>query len=51
VNIECKSIRGAVLSDQMKSLDWKERQAESIEKADIDVLEEVIGKLKALVIE
>jgi hypothetical protein len=27
------------------------REAESIEKADIYVLEEVIGKLKALVIE
>jgi len=51
VNIECRSIMGAVLSDQMKSLDWKERQAESIEKADIDAIEEVIGKLKALVIE
>ena len=51
VIIECKSINGAVLSDQIKNLDWKERQAEFIEKADIDAIEEVIGKIKALIIE
>jgi mRNA interferase MazF len=51
VIVECRSINGAVLSDQIKSLDWKERQAEFIEKADVDVIEEVIGRIRALIIE
>ena len=50
VVVECRSINGAVLSDQIKNLDWKERKAEFIEKADIDAIEEVIGKIKALII-
>jgi mRNA interferase MazF len=41
--------RGAVLSDQVKSLDWRARKAEFIERAPDDVTGEVLGKLGALV--
>ena len=49
--IESRIINGAVLSDQMKNLDWKERNAEYIEKADTDVVDEVVSKIKALIID
>jgi mRNA interferase MazF len=51
VVIESKKMNGAVLSDQIKSLDWKERNAEYIEKIDDDVFEEVINKIKVLIVE
>ena len=38
-----------VLSDQIKSLDWKERNAEKESQADEAVLGEVVGKLKELI--
>jgi len=41
-------IGGAILSDQVKSLDWKIRQAEFICKLPASVLEEVLQKLGTL---
>jgi mRNA interferase MazF len=40
---------GVVLSDQVKSLDWRARKAEFIERAPDGVTVEVLGKLGALV--
>ena len=44
-----KNINGAVLADQVKSFDWKVRNAKFIERADPDVFEEVAGKLQAII--
>src|SRR3989475_10179911 len=41
-------ITGVVLSDQVKSLDWRARQAKRIAKASSTVLDEVLGKLGTL---
>jgi mRNA interferase MazF len=50
VIIESNKINGAVLADQLKNLDWKERQAEFIEKAEEEDIKEVIKKIKTLII-
>ena len=42
------TIRGVVLSDQVKSLDWKTRRAEFIEKADDATLSDVLDKVSLL---
>lgn len=39
---------GVVLSDQVKSLDWRAREAERIGRVPTRVTEEVLGKLAAL---
>ncbi|NOY43053.1 MAG: endoribonuclease MazF [Planctomycetes bacterium] len=39
-----------VLADQVKSLDWKARNAKKKGEVDDDVLAEVIGKLNALLL-
>ncbi len=39
---------GAVLSDQLKSLDWKQRQATLIARAPRDTVTEVLAKVSAL---
>jgi mRNA interferase MazF len=49
VEIDLKKIKGAVLSDQVKSLDWKERNIEFIEKINEKDLEEVIEKVEAVI--
>ena len=41
-------INGAILSDQVKSLDWKTRRAEFCDKVPNYVLEEVLKKLRVL---
>jgi mRNA interferase MazF len=43
------STRGVILSDQVKSLDWRARNAEFIERAAAEVTTEVLGKIGALV--
>jgi mRNA interferase MazF len=43
-----KEIFGAVLSDQIKSLDWRVRKAKLIIKAPSEVTEEVIAKSRIL---
>jgi mRNA interferase MazF len=42
-------IGGAILSDQVKSLDWKIRQVEFICKAPTSILDEVLQKLGTLI--
>lgn len=41
-------IRGVILSDQIKSLDWKTRKAEFICKLPKDELKETLNKINAL---
>jgi mRNA interferase MazF len=42
-------VEGAILSDQIKSLDWRVRKASRIGSVPDDVLQETVGKLLALV--
>ncbi len=42
-------VEGAILSDQIKSLDWRGRRARRIGRLPADVLQETIGKILALV--
>ena len=42
-------VEGAILSDQIKSLDWRVRKARRIGNLPADVLEEAVGKILALV--
>ena len=42
-------VEGAILSDQMKCLDWRVRKASRISSVPSDVLEEAVGKLLALI--
>jgi mRNA interferase MazF len=46
---EAGKISGAVLSDQIKSLDWRAREAKLIEKIPAAALMEVMMKLRALI--
>jgi mRNA interferase MazF len=41
-------IEGVILSDQLKSLDWRAREAEQAGRAPEPVLQEVLGKLSTL---
>ena len=45
---EADEVHGVVLADQVKSLDWRERDAELIEEVLDAVTQEVIAKIKAL---
>jgi mRNA interferase MazF len=49
VVISSKKISGVVLSDQVRSVDWKERNAKYIQKVDQLVIEEVEEKLRTLI--
>ena len=40
---------GAVLSDQLKSLDWRVRQAEKFDRVSNEVMTEVLAKIGALI--
>jgi mRNA interferase MazF len=48
VVFEGKSVTGVVLSDQIRSVAWKERKARFVEKAPLHVLEEVLAKIQTL---
>ena len=50
VKITNKKIDGVVLSDQIKNLDWDKRNAEFIIKSKKEELEEVVDKLKVLIV-
>lgn len=39
---------GVVLSDQVKSFDWRSRQVRFVEKTSIDTIEEVLAKVSTL---
>ena len=43
-----KKISGAILADQVKSLDWQARQAKFIEKAPAKTVGETLGKIGAI---
>jgi mRNA interferase MazF len=45
---ETDQVDGVVLADQVKSLDWRERDAEFIEEVPEAVPQEVISKVQAL---
>ena len=45
VRVVGKKIGGAILSDQIKSLDWKARNVKFIERADNSILQDVLAKL------
>jgi mRNA interferase MazF len=42
-------VGGAILSDQVKSLDWRQRKARRIGNLPAEVLQEIVGKILALV--
>jgi mRNA interferase MazF len=50
VKIKNGKIDGVVLADQVKNLDWNERNIEFIMKSKKDEFEEVIEKLKILIV-
>ena len=43
-----RKINGAILSDQVKSLDWRERQAKLVCKLPAAIVDEVLQKLNTL---
>lgn len=45
---EGDKVHGCVLADQVKSLDWRERQANVIGRASDEVMVEVVGKVWAI---
>lgn len=50
VSLPAKSkIKGAILSDQIKSLDWRIRKAKFISKAPLEVVLETITKVQAII--
>ncbi len=49
VIISDSEIEGAILSDQIRSLDWKERKANFITKCSADTFSEVLFKFRLLV--
>jgi mRNA interferase MazF len=51
VMIANNKISGVVLSDQIKSFDWKARDVEFIAKADPNDINEVVGKIGTLIFE
>ena len=48
VKIRGEKVDGVVLSDQVKNLDWRIRNAELVERANESVVEEVLQKLSTL---
>ena len=48
VGVTFASIRGVILADQIKSLDWRIRRAELIGRVEEGVLQEVLGKLTVI---
>ena len=41
-------VSGAILCDQIKSLDWRARRAKFIVKAEVGIVEDVLAKLRTL---
>ncbi len=44
----CSTV-GVILADQVKSLDWRARQAKLFERAPVDIVAETLGKIQALI--
>ena len=51
VEISCKKIDGVVLTDQIKSFDWRTREIEFISKVPSEKIEEIINKFSVLLFE
>jgi mRNA interferase MazF len=51
VRIATTKTVGAALADRLRSVDWRARQCQLVEKAPVGVLDEARAKLSALVIE
>lgn len=51
VEVSGKKIKGAILADHLKNLDWKTRKAKFIEKAGAATMTECLGKIAALILE
>jgi mRNA interferase MazF len=49
VDLAGTTVEGVVLSDQLRSLDWKERRAKFIGKASAKVVAEVMAKVLTLI--
>lgn len=49
VKVNFREINGVILSDHIKNLDWKIRQAQFISKVPPNVLEEAIGLFRSLI--
>ncbi len=49
VRVDGHATKGVVLSDQIKSLDWRARRARFEERADEDVIAEVAAKIETLI--
>ena len=49
VAISSFSVRGSILSDQVKSLDWTTRNIEFIEAIDPDKLNDVVERIRVLI--
>lgn len=49
VAVNVKDIKGVILSDQVKSLDWQAREAKWAARVSEDILAEVIAKLHTLI--
>jgi len=49
VKIIGNKINGCILCDQIKSLDWKIRNIEFIEKMNMDLMNDVIEKIKVII--
>ncbi len=49
VSLSGTMVEGVVLSDQLRSLDWKERRVKFITKAPTEIVAEVMGKLLTLI--
>jgi mRNA interferase MazF len=49
VKINGEKINGCVLSDQIKSLDWKVRNIEYIEKVNEKIMNEIVEKIKVII--
>jgi mRNA interferase MazF len=43
------AVAGVILADQIRNLDWKARKAKYIDRADENVLEEVLSKFGTLI--
>ncbi|MBS0654378.1 MAG: endoribonuclease MazF [Verrucomicrobia bacterium] len=49
IHVEKEEVNGAVLCDQMRSLDWRARKAKFVTQIAPDVLEDVLAKFKILI--
>jgi mRNA interferase MazF len=49
VAVNVKGIKGVILSDQVKSLDWRSREARWVARVSEDILAEVMAKLHTLI--